>query len=202
MPSQTARWRRGRTSFRAGIDSNSMLKRPALRVIWLKRDLRLRDHGPIAEALRLEGPHLLLHCFEPANMAHPTTSGRHIAFVQQGLSDMDASLGNGLGPVLFARGRSPLRSVLMLFPSSDTCSRTLMCWGSTVTGNLECGTRITATWPWLTCLLMRVSRGESINGMACIGGSEIAPGGERIGFTTCRHLRNIPYGSGLSPWTH
>lgn len=69
-----------------------MLKRPALRVIWLKRDLRLRDHGPIAEALRLEGPHLLLHCFEPANMAHPTTSGRHIAFVQQGLSDMDAQL--------------------------------------------------------------------------------------------------------------
>ena len=69
-----------------------MLTRPALRIIWLKRDLRLRDHGPIAEALRLGGPHILLHCFEPTNMAHPTTSERHIAFVQQGLSDMDAQL--------------------------------------------------------------------------------------------------------------
>lgn len=38
------------------------------------------------------GPHLLLYCFEPEDLAHPTTSGRHVAFVQQGLADMDAQL--------------------------------------------------------------------------------------------------------------
>ncbi|MEC8758668.1 MAG: FAD-binding domain-containing protein, partial [Bacteroidota bacterium] len=70
-----------------------MSSRPALRVIWLKRDLRLRDHAPLAEAMRMGGPHLLLYCFEPTDLAHPTTSGRHVAFVQQGLADMDAQLG-------------------------------------------------------------------------------------------------------------
>lgn len=69
-----------------------MSERPTLRVIWLKRDLRLRDHAPLAEAMRMEGPHLLLYCFEPMDLAHTTTSGRHVAFVQQGLADMDAQL--------------------------------------------------------------------------------------------------------------
>ena len=36
------------------------------------------------------GPHLVLYCFEPEDLAHPTTSGRHLAFVQQGLADLDA----------------------------------------------------------------------------------------------------------------
>ena len=71
-----------------------MSSRPALRVIWLKRDLRLRDHAPLAEAMRMGGPHLLLYCFEPTDLAHPTTSGRHVGFVQQGLADLDAQLGD------------------------------------------------------------------------------------------------------------
>ena len=69
-----------------------MSDRPALRVIWLKRDLRLRDHAPLAEAMRLGGPHLILYCFEPTDLAHGTTSGRHVAFVQQGLADMEVQL--------------------------------------------------------------------------------------------------------------
>ena len=43
--------------------------------------------------MRMGGPHLLLYCFEPTDLEHPTTSGRHVAFVQQGLADMDAQLG-------------------------------------------------------------------------------------------------------------
>ena len=62
---------------------------PSLRVVWLKRDLRLRDHAPLAEAMRMGGPHLVVYCFEPDDLAHPTTSGRHLSFVQQGLADMD-----------------------------------------------------------------------------------------------------------------
>ena len=69
-----------------------MSGRPSIRVIWLKRDLRVRDHAPLAEALQMEGPHVLLYCFEPTDLAHPTTSGRHVAFVQQGLADMDVQL--------------------------------------------------------------------------------------------------------------
>ena len=45
---------------------------------------------PLAEAMRMGGPHLVVYCFEPEDLAHATTSGRHLAFVQQGLADMDA----------------------------------------------------------------------------------------------------------------
>ena len=44
----------------------------------------------MAEAMRMGGPHLVVYCFEPEDLAHATTSGRHLAFVQQGLADMDA----------------------------------------------------------------------------------------------------------------
>lgn len=40
----------------------------------------------------MNGPHLLLYCFEPADLAHASTSGRHVGFVQQGLADMDEQL--------------------------------------------------------------------------------------------------------------
>ena len=40
----------------------------------------------------MKGPHLLLYCFEPADLAHASTSGRHVGFVQQGLADMDEQL--------------------------------------------------------------------------------------------------------------
>ena len=49
-------------------------------VVWFKRDLRIRDHAPLAQALRDGRRVLLLHTFEPADLAHPTTSNRHLTF--------------------------------------------------------------------------------------------------------------------------
>jgi deoxyribodipyrimidine photo-lyase len=88
MPSLTAPWNPVRTSLTVGmVDAAS---KPPLRIVWLKRDLRLRDHAPMAEAFKRGGPHLVIYCFEPEDLAHPTTSARHVGFVQQGLADMDA----------------------------------------------------------------------------------------------------------------
>lgn len=52
----------------------------ALDVVWFKRDLRLRDHAPLSSALAPGRQVLLLHLFEPEDLAHETTSNRHLNF--------------------------------------------------------------------------------------------------------------------------
>lgn len=61
-------------------------------VVWFKRDLRLRDHAPLAEALRCGRQVLLLHLFEPLDLAHPTTSNRHVRFRWQAWSQIAAEV--------------------------------------------------------------------------------------------------------------
>ena len=41
-------------------------------VVWLKRDARLHDHGPIADAQASGRPWLLLYIYEPDMLAHKT----------------------------------------------------------------------------------------------------------------------------------
>ncbi len=49
-------------------------------VVWFKRDLRLRDHAPLAEAARI-GRALALVVIEPAWLASPECDPRHVAFL-------------------------------------------------------------------------------------------------------------------------
>ncbi|RZS58461.1 FAD-binding domain-containing protein [Sphaerotilus mobilis] len=49
-------------------------------VVWFKRDLRLRDHAPLAEAARI-GRALGLVVIEPAWLASPECDPRHVAFL-------------------------------------------------------------------------------------------------------------------------
>lgn len=64
-----------------------------LNVVWLKRDLRLRDHAPLYHAARLPGTVLMLYIHEPAVMADPHYGPRHWQFVRESLNDMDTQLG-------------------------------------------------------------------------------------------------------------
>lgn len=64
-----------------------------MNVVWLKRDLRLRDHAPLQAALAAEqGDHLILYVHEPEVWRHPAYSGRHARFVREGLADLNAQL--------------------------------------------------------------------------------------------------------------
>lgn len=65
-------------------------------VVWYKRDLRLRDHEPLTRALQSGRKVLLLLVFEPCDLAHPTTSNRHLMFRWQAwrqLAEEVATLG-------------------------------------------------------------------------------------------------------------
>ncbi|MBK9290961.1 MAG: deoxyribodipyrimidine photo-lyase [Bacteroidetes bacterium] len=53
---------------------------PATNVVWIKRDLRLADHEPLQLALHDGLPFVVVFLLEPALMALPDTSQRHLAF--------------------------------------------------------------------------------------------------------------------------
>jgi deoxyribodipyrimidine photo-lyase len=58
-----------------------------LQVVWFKRDLRISDHAPLAEAAR-RGPVLPLYIVEPDYWALPDTSGRQWAFIAESLVEL------------------------------------------------------------------------------------------------------------------
>ena len=63
-------------------------------VVWLKRDLRLSDHPPLASAIASGSPVILLYIFEPSLIADPHYDERHWRFVWQSLEDIHHQLAN------------------------------------------------------------------------------------------------------------
>lgn len=57
---------------------------PRPQVVWLKRDLRLKDHEPLAQALS-QGPTLALYVLEPELWQQPDRSLRHFRFLSDTL---------------------------------------------------------------------------------------------------------------------
>ena len=68
-------------------------------VVWLKRDLRLSDHPPLATAMAQKRPIILLYIFEPSLIANPHYSERHWRFVWQSLEDMNRQLADHGGHI-------------------------------------------------------------------------------------------------------
>ena len=60
-------------------------------VVWLKRDLRLDDHAPLAEALAIGEPVLLVYIVEPILLNNAHYRGRHWHFIAQSLDDINQS---------------------------------------------------------------------------------------------------------------
>lgn len=69
-------------------------------VVWLKKDVRLADHGPLASVLSPAAPpspiaapkFVLLYLYEPSQLRHPTAHGSHVAFANEGLADLQSEL--------------------------------------------------------------------------------------------------------------
>ena len=85
-------------------------------VVWLKRDLRTRDHAPLARAMQQAAADghrvVVLHVFEPGLLDHATTSSRHVQFQWQCLEDMAGTFGQEAWPVSFVRLHAPMLDVL------------------------------------------------------------------------------------------
>lgn len=63
-----------------------------LNIVWLKRDLRLRDHEPLQQAILQEKPLLLLYIFEPSILNYPDWSDRHAQFIYHSIQAMNQEL--------------------------------------------------------------------------------------------------------------
>ncbi|MFK7929627.1 MAG: deoxyribodipyrimidine photo-lyase/cryptochrome family protein [Myxococcota bacterium] len=80
-----------------------------MQVVWLKRDLRVRDHAPLVEAAR-RGPVVVLYVYEPRLWKEPEYDACHLNFVNESLAALDAALGPLGARVTYRCG--PILSVL------------------------------------------------------------------------------------------
>lgn len=71
-----------------------------INIVWFYKDLRLEDHAPLYYATQAGLPVLLLYCFDPQLLQHPTFGSRHGWFALQSLQEMQAQL-HQFGHVLY-----------------------------------------------------------------------------------------------------
>jgi deoxyribodipyrimidine photo-lyase len=62
--------------------------KPEVSVVWLKRDLRWRDHAPLLAAGRARLPVIVVFCFEPSLRTADDWDPRHWRFAYQSLEDL------------------------------------------------------------------------------------------------------------------
>lgn len=80
------------------------MEKSEIAVVWFKRDLRLMDHQPLCEAMKLELPLLLLYVVEPSVCAAPDFDLRHLRFIGASIQDMNRML---LIPIRPLEGEMP-----------------------------------------------------------------------------------------------
>jgi deoxyribodipyrimidine photo-lyase len=68
------------------------MQHPLFNLIWLKRDLRLEDHPPIADAIASGLPTVFVYVVEPSLLRAKQWSDRHGQFVYQSLVDLQRQL--------------------------------------------------------------------------------------------------------------
>ena len=66
--------------------------RQAVNLVWFKRDLRLQDHAPLAEACNSDLPVVLVYFLEPALLEDNHYSLRHWRFIWQSIEDLNSQL--------------------------------------------------------------------------------------------------------------
>lgn len=88
-----------------------MKSQQPLAVVWLKRDLRLRDHEPLQRAIASGYPVLLLYCFEPSLVADGHYAERHWRFVWQSLEALQQGLQKRVALPLLIRYDEVLNSL-------------------------------------------------------------------------------------------
>ncbi|NBT88006.1 MAG: deoxyribodipyrimidine photo-lyase, partial [Flavobacteriaceae bacterium] len=66
--------------------------RPAINLVWIKRDLRTQDHAGFQAAEQQQIPYVPIYIFDPDLIAHPDTSPRHLSFIRGSVQDMNKVL--------------------------------------------------------------------------------------------------------------
>lgn len=76
-----------------------------VQLVWFKRDLRVADHRPLADAAAA-GPVLPLYIVEDDYWRQPDTAGRHWSFIRESLEELRQALADLGLPLLIRRGKA------------------------------------------------------------------------------------------------
>ncbi len=76
-----------------------------LQLVWLKRDLRIADHAPLAEAAT-RGPVMVLYIYEDDMLREPEFDPSHLTFVNRSLEELRGNLRTLGGELLLRRGEA------------------------------------------------------------------------------------------------
>ncbi|MEZ4460657.1 MAG: deoxyribodipyrimidine photo-lyase [bacterium] len=76
-----------------------------IQVVWLKRDLRLVDHRPLASAAA-RGDVVMLYIYEPSIVSADDYDGCHLDFINESLAELDAELAARGGFVTYRFGEA------------------------------------------------------------------------------------------------
>lgn len=68
------------------------MKKQALNLVWLKRDLRTQDHEPLHQAEEAKEDYRILFIIEPSFLEHPDFGIRHLQFCFHAVKDMNSTL--------------------------------------------------------------------------------------------------------------
>jgi deoxyribodipyrimidine photo-lyase len=68
------------------------LKRQAINIVWLKRDIRSQDHEPLLKAEIDAIPYQIIYLFEPTLIEYPDTSPRHLQFIYHSIVSLNEAL--------------------------------------------------------------------------------------------------------------
>lgn len=77
-----------------------------MQLVWLKRDLRIRDHKPLRQAAK-RGPTLALYVYEPELYERPERHPQHIRFINQSLQELRQNLRKRGGRLILRVGNLP-----------------------------------------------------------------------------------------------
>lgn len=78
------------------VDDTCTCSKP-IDVVWLKRDARLHDHGPLSLVSQSTNPFVVLYLYEPDQLQQQTVHGSHIRFYNEGLKELDNRLSGRKG---------------------------------------------------------------------------------------------------------
>ena len=113
-----------------------------LNIVWFKRDLRVADHRPLAEAAKL-GPVLPLYIVEPDLWAQADASARQWAFAVESLAELQGALA-ALGQPLCVR----VGDAVAIFRELHTRHGVASLWSHEETGNGWTYARDVAVGAW------------------------------------------------------
>ena len=74
-----------------------MTEQASVDVVWLKKDVRIHDHGPLLSVAQSKRQCIILYLYEPDQLSEKTVHGSHIEFVNEGLVDLDLRLSSRNG---------------------------------------------------------------------------------------------------------